>query len=265
MSTPASVQPANSWWVFPCWYKVRTLYVETIRGLKAGRRQFSRPSVRVGVPSSRWPVIESSFDSRPATFDFVLVFFLVIFVTELVPCNSSNPVWQAVPRGWSALGASGEWFVGFSFPLVPMDLTIHTTLLYDWEREKDKGIVTAPVGTHTSICPTKENEGCCPLSCQADAARLWTTPPNCGQHPHSLMPMWGYAFTLHSGDLCPVPQCDVANGLYGLPRIQAPLTYIQDRSIIPDKPDVQPPSQLTWLTYPSQLGCEKKYISKRKW
>ena len=167
MSTPASVQPANSWWVFPCWYKVRTLYVETIRGLKAGRRQFSRPSVRVGVPSSRWPFIESSFDSRPATFDFVLVFFLVIFVTELVPCNSSNPVWQAVPRGWSALGASGEWFVGFSFPLVPMDLTIHTTLLYDWEREKDKGIVTAPVGTHTSICPTKENEGCCPLSCQA--------------------------------------------------------------------------------------------------
>ena len=82
-------------------------------------------------------------------------------------------------------------------------------------------------------------------SCQADAAQLWTSPPNCGQHPHSLMPMWGYAFTLHSGDLCPVPQCDVANGLYGLPRIQALLTYIQDRSIIPDKPDVQPPSQLT--------------------
>ena len=95
ISTPASSQPKNSCWAFPCWKRVRTLYVDTFKGLKVGKRRFSRPTVRVVVPSSRWPVIESSDDNRPATFGFVL-HRLLLFVVFVIICGSRSyytPLW----------------------------------------------------------------------------------------------------------------------------------------------------------------------------
>ena len=53
ISTPASSQPKNSCWAFPCWKRVRTLYVDTFKGLKVDRRRFSGPTVRDVVPLAR--------------------------------------------------------------------------------------------------------------------------------------------------------------------------------------------------------------------
>ena len=56
------------------------MYVDTNRGLKVDRRDISGPAVRDGVPSSRWPVIESFVDVCPATLEVLVKYFFAIFV-----------------------------------------------------------------------------------------------------------------------------------------------------------------------------------------
>ena len=48
-------------------------------------RHDSGPTVRDVVPSSRWPVMESSGDGRLSAFDRSFGFFLIVLVIEFVP------------------------------------------------------------------------------------------------------------------------------------------------------------------------------------
>ena len=110
------------------------------------------------------------------------------------------------------------------------DIKMYSTLHYDWEKRKVTDIVIAAVGTHTSFYPTEEDVGCCPQICLEDTVLCEQHHLTCGQHPHLLVSMWGYAVTFTLRIYVLYHQCNVANGCYDLPWIQAPLTYQQDKT-----------------------------------
>ena len=57
--------------------------MDTTSGLKVGKRDISGPTVCDGLPSSRWPVIESEEDVCLTTFD-VFLFLGVFFVVNVI-------------------------------------------------------------------------------------------------------------------------------------------------------------------------------------
>ena len=71
MSIPTSEQTMNNYESFLV--GARSLYVDIIKGLKVDKRQDSGPTVRDVVPSSHWPVTESSGDGRPSALIVHLV------------------------------------------------------------------------------------------------------------------------------------------------------------------------------------------------
>ena len=82
MSIPTSEQPMNNDESFLVGARSFN-YVDITRGLKVDRRHDSGPAVRDPVPSSRWPVMESSGDGRLSAFDRSFGFFLIVLVIEL--------------------------------------------------------------------------------------------------------------------------------------------------------------------------------------
>ena len=76
------------------------------RGLKVDRRHDPGPAVRGVVPSSRWPVMESSGDRRLSAFDRLIGFFLIVLVIRFVP-DLFSPFWKPCSTGdwpWTAYG-----------------------------------------------------------------------------------------------------------------------------------------------------------------
>ena len=72
--------------------------MDITRGLKVDRRHDSGPTVRDVVPSSRWPVMESSGDGRLSAFDRSFGFFLIVLVIEFVP-DLFSPFWKPCSTG----------------------------------------------------------------------------------------------------------------------------------------------------------------------
>ena len=72
--------------------------MDITRGLKVDRRHDSGPTVRDVVPSSRWPVMESSGDGRLYAFDRSFGFFLIVRVIEFVT-DLFSPFWKPCSTG----------------------------------------------------------------------------------------------------------------------------------------------------------------------
>ena len=73
-------------------------YNKGFEGRETTRFRDSGPTVRDVVPSSRWPVMESSGDGRLSAFDRSFGFFLIVLVIEFVP-DLFSPFWKPYSTG----------------------------------------------------------------------------------------------------------------------------------------------------------------------
>ena len=154
MLIPTSEQPMNNWWVFPCWCKVLTLYVDITRALKVDRQHDSGPTVCDVVPSSRWPVMESSGDGHPSAFDRSFGIFLIVFVIKIVP-DLFSPFWKPCSTGdrpWTAYGVLNRLTRDESWSLVTCSAPPYWRLRYSPLTAIDSDDVAMGVGAPYNLC-----------------------------------------------------------------------------------------------------------------